>query len=104
MTATLDERAQALPLPRFLAPETGDALVRPLWKDLLAGRAQIQTHQEEGLRKTAVENPRPQLCAAPGAALGPDAYRHRTARPRPASELRLLPPLFRRRRLARPLR
>ena len=55
MTAALDERTQAVALPRLLAPEICDAFVRTLWKDLLAGRAAIQTHQEEGLRKNAIE-------------------------------------------------
>src|SRR5690349_1363051 len=55
MTAALDERTQAVALPRLFAPEICDAFVRTLWKDLLAGRAAIQTHQEEGLRKNAIE-------------------------------------------------
>jgi hypothetical protein len=55
MTATLDERTQATALPRLFAPEICDAFVRTLWKDLLAGRATIQTHHQEGLRKNAIE-------------------------------------------------
>jgi len=30
-------------------------LLRALWKDLLAGRAAVQTHQQAGLRKNAIK-------------------------------------------------
>jgi hypothetical protein len=82
MTATLDERTQALSLPRLLAPEICDVFVRTLWKDLLAGRAAVQTHQQQGLRKNAIEI---HGCAAARASLGPDADRHQAARPRSSS-------------------
>ena len=55
MESELDERTRALPLPRLLAPEIADAFVRTLWRDLLAQRAPVQTHQDGALRKNAIE-------------------------------------------------
>jgi hypothetical protein len=55
MKASLDERTQAVLLPRLLAPEIADVFVRTLSKDLLGQGIPIQTHQQKLVRKNAIE-------------------------------------------------
>jgi hypothetical protein len=53
--STASEEAQAVALPRLLAPEIGEAFFSKFWRDLQDQKAIINPHRRNLLRKNAME-------------------------------------------------